>query len=176
MEEVKVELGSALGEGRVMRGGLRDNGRKRGGPRHIVRREKKRRSGIGPGVLNLLYQCVITTRLHTPNDITYETQKSDTTRSGIAQNPSLRTRTPLFNTPPRREFLIYHPTTTTMRRVKARASKNEEREEKIRQALEERAQFNPSFEDLHHKYGIPKSTLCDRAGDVESRQKSHKDY
>ena len=39
--EVKVEPGSALGEGRVMRGSLRDNGRKRGGPRHIVSREKE---------------------------------------------------------------------------------------------------------------------------------------
>ena len=39
--EVKVEFGSALGEGRAMRGGLRDNGRKRGGPRHIVSREKE---------------------------------------------------------------------------------------------------------------------------------------
>ena len=50
------------------------------------------------------------------------------------------------------------------------------REGKIRQALEERARLNTSFEDLHHKYGIPRSTLCDRAGCVESREKSHKDY
>ena len=50
------------------------------------------------------------------------------------------------------------------------------REEKIRQALEERARLKTSFEDLHHKYGIPKSTRCDRARGVECREKSHKDY
>ena len=54
--------------------------------------------------------------------VTYETRKSDTTRSGIAQNSSVRTRTPPFNTPPRRVFLIY-PATTTMPRVRARASR-----------------------------------------------------
>ena len=97
-----------------------------------------------------------THQVHTRH-VTYETRKSDTTRSGIAQNSSVRTQTPHFNTPPRREFLIHHLTTATMPRVKARAAKNEEREEKIRRALEERAQFGMSFEDLHHKYGIPKS-------------------
>ena len=39
-----------------------------------------------------------------------------------------------------------------------------------------RAQFNTSFEDLHHKYGISKSTLCGRARDMQSRQKAHEDY
>ena len=73
--------------------------------------------------------------------------------------PSVRTLTPHFNTSPQREILIYHPNTTTMPRIKARAAKDEEREEKVRLALEDRAQFNTSFEDLHHKYGIPKSTL-----------------
>ena len=63
-----------------------------------------------------------------------------------------------------------------MPRVKARAARNEVQEEKIRQALEERARLNTSFVDLSHKYGVPKSTLCDRAGGVESREKSHKDY
>ena len=47
---------------------------------------------------------------------------------------------------------------------------------KIRQALEERAQFNTSFEDLHHKYGIPKSTLCDRTRGTLGRQKAHEVY
>ena len=50
---VKVEFGSALGEGRAMRGSIRDNGRKRGGPRHIVSREKeetKKRYCSGPSV------------------------------------------------------------------------------------------------------------------------------
>ena len=90
--------------------------------------------------------------------------------------PSVRTLTPHFNAPPQRETLIYHPNTTTMSRVKARAAKDEEREEKIRLALEDRAQFNTSFEDLHHKYGIPKSTLCDRARGMQTRQKAHEDY
>ena len=90
--------------------------------------------------------------------------------------PSVRTLTSHFNSPPQRKILIYHPHTTTMPRVKARAAKDEEREEKIRLALEDRAQFNTSFEDLHHKYGIPKSTLCDRAGGMQSRQKAHEDY
>ena len=60
-----------------------------------------------------------------------------------------------------------------MPRVKARAAKDEERETKIRQALEGRAQLNTSFDDLHHKYGIPKS---DRARGTQSRQRAHKDY
>ena len=106
----------------------------------------------------------------------YEIQKSDTTRSGIAQNLSMCTQTPHFNTPPRREFLIHHLTTTTMPQVKARAAKNEKREEKIHWALEERAQFGTSFEDLHHKYGIPKSTLCNRAEGEKSHQKAHEVY
>ena len=63
-----------------------------------------------------------------------------------------------------------------MPRVKARAAKDEEREEEIRRALEERAQFNTSFEDLHHKHGIPKSTLSNRAGGRQSRQKAHEGY
>ena len=63
-----------------------------------------------------------------------------------------------------------------MPRVKARAAKDEEREEEIRRALEERAQFNTSFEDLHHKYGIPKSTLSNRAGGRQNRQKAHENY
>ena len=63
-----------------------------------------------------------------------------------------------------------------MPRVKARAAENEEREEKIRRALEERAQFGTSFEDLHHKYGIPKSTLSNRAKGRQSRQKVHEVY
>ena len=62
-----------------------------------------------------------------------------------------------------------------MPRVKARAAKDEDHETKARQVLEERAQFNTSFEDLHHKYGILKSTLCDRARSAQSRQKAHKD-
>ena len=33
-----------------------------------------------------------------------------------------------------------------------------------------------SFEDLHHKYGIPKSTLSNRAEGRQSRQKAHKVY
>ena len=90
--------------------------------------------------------------------------------------PSVRTLTPHFNTPQQREILIYHPNTTNMPRVKARATKDEEREEKIRLVLEDRAQFNTSFEDLHPKYGIPKSTLCDRARGMQTRQKAHKDY
>ena len=110
------------------------------------------------------------------NPLTYETRKSDMTRSGIAQNSSVRTRTPLFNTPPRREFLIHHLTTAAIPRVKARAAKNEEREEKVRRALEEIAQFGTSFEDLHHKYGIPKSTLSNRAKGRQSRQKAHEVY
>ena len=109
-------------------------------------------------------------------DLTYETRMSDTTRSRMAQFASVRTLTPLFNTPPQHEILIYHPTTTTMPRVKARTAKNEERETKILQALEERARLNTSFEDLHHKYGIPKSTLCDRARGAQNRQKAHEDY
>ena len=80
------------------------------------------------------------------------------------------------STPLQHKFLIYHPTTTTMPRVKARAAKDEERETKIRQALEERGKFNASFEDLYHKYGVPKSTLCDRARSAQSCQKVHKDY
>ena len=60
-----------------------------------------------------------------------------------------------------------------MPRVRARAAKDEE---KIRLTLEDRAQFNTLFEDLHHKYGIPKSTLCDRARGTQSRQKAHEDY
>ena len=112
----------------------------------------------------------------TITSLTYETRKSDTTRSGIAQNSSVRTQTPHFNTPPWREFLIHHLTTATMPRVKARAAKNEEREEKIRRALEERAQFGTSFEDLHHKYGIPKSTLSNRAEGRQSHQKAHEVY
>ena len=63
-----------------------------------------------------------------------------------------------------------------MPRVKARAAKNEEREEKIRRVLEESAQFGTSFEDLHHKYGIPKSTLSNRAKGRQSRQKAHEVY
>ena len=63
-----------------------------------------------------------------------------------------------------------------MPRVKARAANNEEREEKIRRALEERAQFGASFQDLHHKYGIPKSTLSNRAEGRQSRQKAHDVY
>ena len=63
-----------------------------------------------------------------------------------------------------------------MPRVQARATKNEEREEKIRRALEERAQFGTSFEDLHHKYGIPKSTLSNRAKGRQSLQKAHEVY
>ena len=109
-------------------------------------------------------------------DVTYETRKSDTTRSGIAQNSSVHTQTPHFNTPPRREFLIHHLTTATMPRAKARAAKNEEREEKIRRALEERAQFGTSFEDLHHKYGIPKSTPSNRAEGRQCCQKAHEVY
>ena len=89
--------------------------------------------------------------------------------------PSVRTLTPHFNTPPQRKILIYHPHTTTMPQVNARAAKDEE-SKKIRLALEDRAQFNTSFEDLHHKYGIPKSTLCDRARGMQSRQKAHEDY
>ena len=63
-----------------------------------------------------------------------------------------------------------------MPRVKAGAAKDEERKEKIRRALEERAQFNTLFEDLHNKYGIPKSTLSNRAGGRQNRQKAHGDY
>ena len=90
--------------------------------------------------------------------------------------PSVRALTPHFNTPPQRKILIYNPHTTTMPRAKARASKDEEREEKIPLTLEDRAQFNTSFEDLHHKYGIPTSTLCERARGMQSRQKTHEDY
>ena len=69
----------------------------------------------------------------------------------ILQNGiSLRAPQQSASTPLQHKFLIYHPTTTTMPRVKARAAKDEERETKIRQAFEERAQFNTSFEDLHH--------------------------
>ena len=64
---------------------------------------------------------------------------SDMTRSRMPQFASVRTLTPLFNSLPLHEFLIYHPTTTAMPRVKARAAKDDERETKIRQALEERA-------------------------------------
>ena len=39
-----------------------------------------------------------------------------------------------------------------------------------------RPQLNTSFEDLHHKYGIPKSTLCDRARGMQTRQKAHEEY
>ena len=60
--------------------------------------------------------------------------------------------------------------------ARSRAARDEDREESIRQALEERAQFNSSFEDLHHKSGIPGSTLCDRARGFQSCQKAHKDY
>ena len=63
-----------------------------------------------------------------------------------------------------------------MLQVKARAAKNEEREEKIRQALEARAQFGTSLEDLHYQYGIPKSTLSNRAEGRQSRQKAHEVY
>ena len=63
-----------------------------------------------------------------------------------------------------------------MPRVKARAAKNEEYEEKICRALEESAQLGTSFEDLHHKYSILKSTLSNRAGGRQSRQKAHKVY
>ena len=120
--------------------------------------------------LFLLAKWLIT--LHA-NPVTSKTRKSDTTRS---QMPSVHTLTPHFNAPPQREVLIYHLNTITMSRVKARAAKDEEREEKIRLALEDRAQFNTSFEDLHHKYGIPKSTLCDRARGMQTRQKAHEDY
>ena len=48
-----------------------------------------------------------------------------------------RTRIPLFIAPPRRDCLIYHPTTTTMPRAKARVAMGGKREEKIRQALKE---------------------------------------
>ena len=64
--------------------------------------------------------------------LTSETRKSDTTGSRM---PSVRTLTPHFNTPPQRKILIYHPHTTTMPQVKARAAKDEESEEKIRMAL-----------------------------------------
>jgi hypothetical protein len=63
-----------------------------------------------------------------------------------------------------------------MPRVKARTAKNEEREDKIRRALEERAELGTSYEDLALTYGIPKSTLCNRAGGMQSRQKSHETY
>ena len=63
-----------------------------------------------------------------------------------------------------------------MPRVKARAAKDEERKEKIRRALEERAQFNTLFEDLHHKHSILNSTLSNRAGGRQSRRKAHEDY
>ena len=105
--------------------------------------------------------------------LTSETWKSDTTGSRMS---SVRTLTQYFNTPPQREILAYHPHTTALPRVKARAAKDEERKEKIRLALEDRTQFNTSFGDLHHKYGIPKSTLCDRARGMQSRQKAHEDY
>ena len=63
-----------------------------------------------------------------------------------------------------------------MPRVKAKTAKSEEREEKIRRALEERAQFGTCSQDLHHKYGIPKSTLSNRAEGRQSRQKAHEVY
>ena len=53
--------------------------------------------------------------------------------------PSVRTLTPHFNTPLQRKILIYHPHTTTMPQVKARAAKDEESDEKIRLASEDRA-------------------------------------
>ena len=83
--------------------------------------------------------------------------------------PSVPTLTLHFNAMSQREILISHPHTTTMPRVKARAMKDEERDEKIRLALEERAQFNTSFKDLQHKYRVPKCTLCNRARGMQSR-------
>ena len=58
----------------------------------------------------------------------------------------------------------------------SKSYENKEREEKIRWALEERAQFGTSFEGLHHKYGVPRSTLSNRAKGRQSHQKAHKVY
>ena len=62
--------------------------------------------------------------------------------------PSVHTLTLHFNTPPQRKILIHHPYTTTMPRVKAKATKDEACEGEIHLALEDRAQFNTSFEDF----------------------------
>ena len=59
-----------------------------------------------------------------------------------------------------------------MPRVEAGAAKDEGCGGDVRRALKERAQSNTSLEYLHHKYGIPKSTLCERARGTQSPPKS----
>ena len=65
-----------------------------------------------------------------------------------------------------------------MPRVKPRAARNEPRERDIERALEERADKGTSFVDLNQKYGILKSTLCNRSRGMQTqtRQKSHEAY
>lgn len=63
----------------------------------------------------------------------------------------MRPRTPSFNTPSWREILFYQPTST--RKLQARG---QERGDKARETLEERAKFNPYPDGLRlkHNYGV----------------------
>ena len=62
-----------------------------------------------------------------------------------------------------------------MPRVKVRQEKNEAIEEKIQRALEKRDREGTSFQDLAIEFGVPRSTLNDRARGGKSRQKAHEE-
>ena len=60
-----------------------------------------------------------------------------------------------------------------MARVKPREIKVTQQEQKIKEALEERRLKGTSFRDLVNKFGIPHSTLCDRANGGKTRREAH---
>ena len=62
-----------------------------------------------------------------------------------------------------------------MPRVKVRQEKNAAVEEKIRCALEKRDREGTSFQDLASEFGVPRSTLNDRARGGISRRKAHEE-
>ena len=62
-----------------------------------------------------------------------------------------------------------------MPRVKVRQEENDAAEENIRCTLEKRGREGTSFQDLASEFGVPRSTLNDRARGGISHRKAHEE-
>ena len=88
--------------------------------------------------------------------------------------PSVRTLTPHFNTPPQRKILII-PTPQPCHKSKL----EQRRTRRVRKsAWLWRTEPNSTHRSRIYtiNMGFQKSTLCDRARGMQSRQKAHEDY
>ena len=63
-----------------------------------------------------------------------------------------------------------------MPNIKARVAKENDLEDRIQRALEQRDRERTSLRELATLYGVPRSTLSDRARGGKTRQQAHEDY